>query len=141
MGREMILFVGDKPSSKMKPGAKAFQGAACEARLKEWAEYLTGYSRLETIIRESKPFGYNREYWTVNANDGNFESYLETARKYPDIVVALGNNASDSLTKLGTPHFKLPHPSGRNRQINDKEYIQSRLNACKSYIESFKEKK
>jgi len=32
----MVIFVGDKPSPKMKPGAKPFEGAACEKRLKEW---------------------------------------------------------------------------------------------------------
>ena len=31
-----VLFVGDKPSPKMKPGARPFEGAACENRLIEW---------------------------------------------------------------------------------------------------------
>jgi hypothetical protein len=128
----MILFVGDKPSKKMKPGAKAFEGADCEERLNIWIKYLMGQSRLE-IILERDVYGF----YLINRTDSIFE-YIAGNRIYAKITIALGNEASKALTKLGTPHFKLPHPSGRNRQINDKAYIQSRLEAAKIYIDRFK---
>lgn len=50
-------------------------------------------------------------------------------------IIALGNNASKALENIA--HFKLPHPSGRNRQINDKAFIDQRLADCIKYIQSF----
>lgn len=107
-----MLFVGDKPSSRMKPNAAPFQGAACEKRLYEWIVEL-GVSN----------------YKIKNQCDLLHVRYFSTHL----IIIALGNKASKSLGKV--PHFKLPHPSGLNRQVNDKTFIASKLAECKNYIE------
>lgn len=116
----MILFVGDKPSPKMKPGAKPFEGAACEERLYEWI-----FSVLPDPLCE---------YGIINANDAG----LRKVHYYrpEDTTVALGNNASKRLTQLGIKHFKLPHPSSRNRQINDKAFIEKKLQECREWLKS-----
>jgi hypothetical protein len=51
-------------------------------------------------------------------------------------VVALGNTAADALDRLGIVYFKLPHPSPRNRKLNDKTYINALLRNCKDYLEN-----
>lgn len=113
----MILFVGDKPSPKMKPGAAPFQGAACEKRLMEW---------IVNVIPEDF-----HKVQIINSCD--YSDYKLMAHfRASTIFVALGNNASKALGSI--PHFKLPHPSGRNRQINDKEFIAIKLEKCKNYI-------
>jgi len=61
----------------------------------------------------------------------NRESML-TVDSSGDVYVALGNNASRAL--YGIPHFKLPHPSPKNRKLNDKEFIASELQKCYSYL-------
>lgn len=120
----MILFVGDKPSPKMKLGATPFEGAACEARLKEWLANL-GLSH----------HAYqSNSYFIINQVEIEQSPLLLTICKGTGIV-ALGNVASKRLTSMNIPHFKLPHPSGRNRQINDKTFIASKLDECKKYIE------
>lgn len=114
----MVIFVGDSPSSLMRPGAKAFKGAACESRLKEWIQYLEADKC--TII---------------NRTSFEFTWYLEYQKRFNDPLnkfIALGNNASKALS--GIDHFKLPHPSGQNRQINDKEFIAKQLKSCKDWI-------
>lgn len=57
-----------------------------------------------------------------------------SSRKY-DAIVALGNEVSNTLKKMGVEHFKLPHPSPRNRLLNDKDFETERLEACREYIE------
>jgi len=115
----MIIFVGDKPSPRMKPGAKPFEGAACEKRLKEWIKQL------------------NVDNFEIkNQCDIKGISYFCNE---PTIVIALGNVASKVLASI--PHFKLPHPSGRNRQLNDKEFIANKLKECKDYLRGFSENK
>lgn len=112
----MILFIGDKPSKSTDPDVP-FKGAKCENRLKEWLSVLAKGHMYYLINRVD-----------VDAND---LVALTTALGYP--VIALGNNASKYLKSI--PHFKMPHPSGRNRQLNNKTFISSKIKSCKKYIE------
>lgn len=116
----MVLFVGDRPSAKMKPGADPFVGAACEPKLKEWILEVSS----STI------------HYVINSVDSNVLNMATMFVMYGGSVVALGNNASKSLKNI--EHFKLPHPSGRNRQINDKKFIKEKLQECRLYIEDRK---
>lgn len=109
----LIIFVGDSPSPRMTPGAPAFQGAACESRLKEW---------IATLLPE------DCTYQLINRVDKNFEE-IKNAQA---IFIALGVNASRALK--GVPHCQLPHPSGLNRKLNDKEWLQTQLQNCKLWI-------
>lgn len=112
----MILFVADRPSPKMKPGARPFEGASSEARLKEWISAL-GVSDF-TIVNQSD---------TVIA-----ASAVKTARVLGYPIIAIGNNASKALGNI--PHFKVPHPSGRNRQLNNPKFVQKVLQDCKQWL-------
>lgn len=120
----MILFVGDRPSKRMKPGARPFEGAGCEQRLLTWMRRLGLVEGQYTLLNQSDV--YELTGWLV----------IAILRKYP--AIALGNVASEQLRKQLQPHFKLPHPSGRNRQINDKAFIEQRLTECLKYIQSFR---
>lgn len=133
MKYQYILFVGDKPSEKMKSGALPFQGAHCEKRLNEWINYIVSL-RLNDWLNYivSLPIaGVD----IVN-QWGNFETQEELyqfCRKYLK-VIALGNNASKALTKAGVEHFKMYHPSGLNRKLNNKKDVQKKLKECYEYI-------
>lgn len=50
-------------------------------------------------------------------------------------VVALGSTASDALRRIGVDHFRLPHPSPRNRKLNDPSYVEELLNECRKFLE------
>lgn len=114
-----VLFVGDKPSKRTEPG-KAFKGAACELRLTQWINEIKPASWGFMLFNRVDLFA---PIWCLWATDD----------EYP--IVALGNEASKFLGPL--PHFKMPHPSGRNRQLNDKEFVSQKLTECKAYIDSF----
>ena len=45
----MIIFVGDKPSPKMKPDALPFEGAACEETFKSWVSFIEGGNPVRVI--------------------------------------------------------------------------------------------
>jgi len=68
-------------------------------------------------------------------NDIDYDRLNNLAGGY-EKVIALGNIASEALTKIGVKHFKLPHPSGLNRKLNDKNYINKVLKECKEYYEN-----
>ena len=121
----MILFVGDRPSKRMKPGARPFEGAACESRLYSWIAELIPFDDLD--LRGVK------KYELINQCDYAWaDLYAAHIIGEVSAIIALGNNASKALGKI--PHFKLPHPSGKNRQINDKEFINKKLQECKEWL-------
>jgi len=50
-------------------------------------------------------------------------------------IIALGNVVSRVLTKYKIPHYKIDHPSPRNRKLNDKKYELEMLNKLKVYLD------
>lgn len=110
----MVLFVGDRPAKRSNPNVP-FEGASCWPRLKSW---------ISTIGKHP--------YYIVNQVDKDMIYLARMFAATGTPVIALGNNAAKALK--GIPHFKLPHPSGRNRQINNKEFITKILKDCKEYI-------
>ena len=48
--------------------------------------------------------------------------YLRIISDY-DHVIALGAGVSRHLRRAGIHHFLMPHPSGANLQMNDKEFV------------------
>lgn len=112
----VVLFVGDTPSASTDPN-NAFVGAKCETRLKAW---------IATLL------GPNDEFNIINSTDEFYAECVESYVKQGCPVIALGNKAA--LRLKGYPHFKLPHPSGLNRQINNKKFIENQLQKAKIYI-------
>lgn len=112
------IFVGDEPSPKMKKGAKPFEGAVCHSRLLEWIKELTAYP-----------------YTLYNRADIDFKSPLFGKLDKAEVkFIALGNKASEHLARMNITHFKLPHPSGLNRQINNKKFIRQQLELAKQFL-------
>src|SRR5580658_146129 len=114
----------------MKPGALAFEGAACEKRLKEWIFYLADYT--EEMFNNCKATPWHFTNMNLSPPNALIECFI--SKNWP--IIALGNNASKALIKSKVLHFKLPHPSGRNRQINDKAFIEQKLKECKEWLKS-----
>ena len=126
----MIIFVGDKPSSKNIDPDIPFVGTQSYKKLLEWIGEmdinimdvkLTNQDQIKIVERNSE---------TIHPKI--YDRFMENAET--DKFIALGNIASGKLNKVGIEHFKLPHPSGLNRKINDKKYIKDQLKLCKEYI-------
>lgn len=109
-----VLFVGSNPSRKNLKTEQPFEGTLSHRTLLAWIAEL----------------GIN-EYTLANvSNRLDFKSptreelaiLRSRALKY-DIVVALGNNAAKALKSLSLCYIKLPHPSPRNRMLNDKPQL------------------
>lgn len=66
-------------------------------------------------------------------NKVNYERLCTLSKEY-DKILALGNFVSESLNKIDVVHFKLPHPSPRNRLLNDKTYEKKILLKCREYL-------
>lgn len=112
-----VLFIGDEPSSKNVSNFVPFVGAKCFDTLVEWIKYL------------EPDF-----YFIVNSDSYHDFMFINDLRKTDFKFVALGKNASKRLDTMAIKHFTLPHPSGLNRKLNNKEYLKEQLNSCGRYL-------
>lgn len=116
----MILVVGMNPSS-----AKVTKGSAWY-KLHAWMDQL----------------GIDRWAFTNLSDDPKWdrklgEEFIYTLRRScrgHDKVLALGNLSSEALSLIDVRHFKMPHPSGLNRKLNNPEFVKEMLNECRTYL-------
>lgn len=105
-----IVFVGDEPSKTNTSPDIAFVGAKCFPRLVQWINKI------------------NPDYYIVlNSDTVGSISDIRKLSQTGFIVIALGEKASKKLTVAQIKHKKLPHPSGLNRKINNKQEIDKLL--------------
>lgn len=115
-----LLLVGDKPSKKNTDPSVAFVGTRSHKTIENW---------LSQMVEEGA------EVVLVNRVDPKFAQLLIHASLQKYKIVALGVEAAQALVNHGiTRFFRLPHPSGRNRKLNDKKYVAQVLAQCKQWI-------
>jgi uracil-DNA glycosylase len=129
----MVIFIGSNPSRQNDSTKLPFKGTQSGKRLEEWIEFLeVGTCGMANVSETITP--KNR---AIKVSEFELEK-LEKALQGFEVVIALGNTASKALNKLEVKHFKLPHPSPRNRVLNNKEFIKRQLKECKKYINRLK---
>ena len=116
-----IIFVGDKPSSKNVSSKVPFVGTQSYKTLLSWIWKLDiDITDVMLINKDAIPM------WFMAADD--------ESRLHRHTYIALGNEAAKVLSEYKLDHFKLPHPSGRNRKLNDPNFIDSELAECYDYL-------
>src|SRR6266576_499870 len=100
----IVAFVGQNPSAKAAKNGNTFP------RLNDWVNKL-GLDTFTFMNAYPHP-------GKCRISDVNLDNLRKALYKFSK-VVALGNFAAEALTRAGIHHFKLPHPSPLNRQIND----------------------
>jgi uracil-DNA glycosylase len=110
-----VAIIGDEPSTKNVHRDLAFVGAKCFNTVVEWIKAL------------------DPDYYVcLNSNTPTDLDKVHVLAQQGFKLIALGEKASKRLGSL--PHFKLPHPSGLNRQLNDKRRLALDLLACENYV-------
>lgn len=126
----MIWFVGSNPSKKNTCPLVPFEGTKSMLTLQAWFAALGiakyGLINVSNVLTDKgkvtiTPYDLSRVY-----------TQLKGQKK----VIALGNIASKALKELEIDHFKLPHPSPRNRLLNNPIYIEGELTKCEQYLAS-----
>jgi G:T/U-mismatch repair DNA glycosylase len=115
-----VLFVGINPSSAKLPSQNT-----TKRRMPKWSDAL-GLKYHSFVNCIGKPGPYKAKDVEYDLLAGCLEGYTR--------VVALGKFPSKVLDNLGVDHFVLPHPSGLNRKLNDREYELQQLEECRKYI-------
>lgn len=118
-----MIVVGMNPSNRPTK-SKVYKNSTFD-RLNKWMDVLNvQHFSFINLLDHSKD--------NPTIKDVDFNS-LGVTKEY-DKVIALGGLASTALNKIGVDHFKLPHPSPRNRLLNDKTFEKKILKDCKEYL-------
>ena len=125
----MIFIIGDKPSKKNLNKDIPFVGTKSYKNLLSWIAELeidvtSVITANRTQVRRITPS------FVPDVFNPNMQSEILEGDK----VIALGNNASKWLADLDIKHFKLPHPSPKNRVLNNKKKLKKKLMECKQWL-------
>jgi len=114
-----VLVVGINPANK--------SGSPTLKKLNAWMDNLgvKFYSFMNCI-------GDKGNYLSKQVDYSLIEQYSMGIKYYK--ILALGGFPSKVLNDLKIDHFKLPHPSPRNRKLNDRRFEQTILEECKTYL-------
>lgn len=123
----MIIFVGDEPSAKNIDPNVPFVGTQSYKRLLGWIWEMDINISDVTLLNQNK----------LDINYVNGDVYYD--RTFIDnecniTFIALGKKAAEKLDGSYVRFFDLPHPSGRNRKLNDKKYVKQILKQCKEWL-------
>ena len=122
--RSKVLVVGMNPSNILE-NKKVRKNSTLD-RLNKWMDRwnISNYSFINTT---------EKRFDAISQHDVDPNRLIEAAYGY-EKVIALGGFASDSLTKAQINHFKMPHPSPRNRLLNDSNYEWEQIEKCAKYL-------
>lgn len=113
-----VLVLGRNPS-------KRGGSSPTIRRLKSWMDAL----ELDFVSFDN----VSHRFGSINLKDIDHKHVREICRGY-DKILTLGTAASTALDIMAIDHFSLPHPSGLNRQLNQRSFIQQKLDSCWDYI-------
>lgn len=119
-----VLILGQNPGNNAK--AAKYKNHTID-RLHQWCDVLgIEYFSFANCVTEQGE---------VKFKDVDLDR-LDTIAKEHDKIIALGAFPSKCLGVINKSHFRLPHPSPRNRLMNDKELVRNMLIECKEYLRS-----
>ncbi len=116
----MILFVGDKPSKANLDPNVAFVGTKSYTTLLKWIADM-GLDPYNVVL--------------INRTDRYFLKTLSNYIGYGFPIITLGLKAKSDVEIFTQDFYAMPHPSGLNRQLNRKDYLDTKLLECKKFIQ------
>lgn len=115
-----LLVVGINPAS---PGLVLHKGTM--KKLSDWLDHWqVNYCSFVNCIQSTGEY---------KRRDIDFDTLSCAVRGY-DKIIALGSFPSWALLKINVDHYRAPHPSGLNRQLNDPKFVREFLDDCYNYI-------
>ncbi len=126
--KNFVMFVGSNPSNASTCDA-AFHGSTKSSKiLTEWTKNVPFKAHCNVVDKKTEG---NRPLTGAEIKAATEE--LRWKLTGATHVVALGNTAAKALDYLKIPHLKMPHPSGRNRLLNDPKYVEGKIKELEAY--------
>jgi uracil-DNA glycosylase len=130
-----IMFVGSNPSVRSGSAVAFWNDTKSRAVLDGWTDQLlkcNDYTFYYTNVY-NKPTVSNRPLTMKQIKESLDQLKNSAEVQEPDRIIALGKTAEKALTLLHIPHMAMPHPSGLNRKLNDKTYVEQKIKELVEY--------
>lgn len=125
----MIVFVGSNPSTASTTDEAFHESARSSKILADWTKDIPGDKRYVNVARRKTDNNKALTTAEMKAELPRLKNDLAGATR----IVALGKTAMRALSLLGVDFYEMPHPSGRNRLLNDKEYAARKIKELVHY--------
>ena len=130
-----ILFIGSNPAKKAYTDDAFTLDTASGRNLQTWTAGIPGRFFYDNVLlRKTED---NRPLIRSEAAEAQ-ASLAERIRKVdPDRIVALGKCAASALDKMRLNFLAMPHPSGLNRALNDKDYVADKIAELRMWCDGY----
>jgi len=126
-----VLLIGSNPSVSSGSNLAFLPDTKSGKILQEWVSNIDADFEFTNVHQHKTD--HNKPLSKKMIKD-SLES-LKSAIDYinPDRVVALGKTAETALKMLEIDFLSMPHPSGLNRQLNDKNFKEQKIKELAKY--------
>lgn len=132
MSELIILFVGSNPSNSSTCDV-AFHGSTRSSkRLTSWIQAIPGGKFYINVLDKKTNKNRPLKKSEISLNLEDLRQKVRAIR--PHKIVGLGKTAQIALKAIGVEFFCMPHPSGRNRQLNDPKFIEQKIKELVEYV-------
>lgn len=133
----MILFLGSNPSTSASSADPFTTDTASGRLLRQWVVGIKGDILFDNISSQKTPDNRPMTKAEISAALASLDQKIDAIK--PDKIVALGVAAASALRQLEYEFFQMPHPSGMNRKLNDKQYVEQKLAELRNFCNPVKE--
>lgn len=130
----VILFVGSNPANASFCDIAFHTSTRSSKILTGWCMDLQGMKVHLNVLNQKTEDNRPLKKSEIKLNLERLASDIKGTS--PDRIVALGKTAASALTMLGVEYYEMPHPSGRNRLLNDPEYVAGKVKGLIEFCNS-----
>ena len=135
--RPRIVFIGSNPSHSAQTNNPFCLSTQSGRILASWCNKANIHNELISFINVQDTPTPNNRPLSLKEIRLNLDSLtLKIQEAHPDYIISLGKTASKSLELIGLNFYEMPHPSLRNRKLNDLACVEEKIKGLYLYIYS-----
>lgn len=134
-----ILFIGSNPSQSAGIYTPFWVHTDSAKTLAKWIDMLGPIDQL--LFNNVSPVATpNNRPLKVSEIKHNLDRLrILVAMNDGAKIVALGKTAEKALNMINERFYSMPHPSGRNRKLNDPAYLEEKIKGLKLFLKPSKD--
>ena len=124
-----IVFVGSNPSNASTTDTPFHGSAKSSQILAQWTKDLVGVITYVNVLDQKTDSNRPLKTSEIRSSLPRLLKDISEADK----IIALGKTAAKALSMAGIKFCEMPHPSGRNRLLNDPAYVEQKIKSLLQY--------